>query len=134
MVENQPGSSWQHSSQDWTDPGELPEQTSPDPPSATGDNPHLSEDEVDQQLLARLAQEGGVKYLDLLLAKAVPMHDLESPDTSNIREWTFRDILRMPSDKQEEWRKACCEKLDSLRKRKVYELVDPLKGQKVIKN
>src|SRR6201996_8281229 len=134
LVENHPGSSRQRSSQDQTVPGDFPEQSSLDPPSATGDNPHSSEDKVDQQLLARLAQEGGVKYLDLLLAMAVPMHDLESPDTSNIREWTFRDILKMPSDKQEEWRKACREELDSLQKRKVYELVDPLKDRKVIKN
>ena len=40
----------------------------------------------------------------------------------------------MPSDKQEEWHKVCREEFDSLRKRKVYELVDPLKGRKVIKN
>ena len=80
------------------------------------------------------AQEGGVKYLDLLLAKAVSLHDLESPDTSNIREWTFKDILKMPSEKQEEWHKACCEELDSLHKHKVYELVDPPKDRKVIKN
>ena len=75
-------------------------------------------------MLTHLAQEGGVKYLDLLLAKAVSLHDLESPDTSNIHEWTFRDILKMPSDKQEEWHKVCHEELDSLCKHKVYELVD----------
>ena len=46
----------------------------------------------------------------------------------------FRSILKMPSDKQEEWRKAYRKELDSLRKCKVYELVDPPKGQKVIKN
>ena len=40
----------------------------------------------------------------------------------------------MPSDKQEEWHKACHKELDSLHKRKVYELVDPLTSQKVIKN
>ena len=114
-------------------PGGLPEQTEPDLPSTTGDDLQ-SEDEVDQQLLTHLAQEGGVKYLDLLLAKAVSLHDLGSPDTSNICEWTFRDILKMPSEKQKEWRKACCEELDSLHKRKVYELVDPPKDQKVIKN
>ena len=85
-------------------------------------------------MLTHLAQEGGVKYLDLLLAKAISLHYLESPNTSNIREWTFRDILKMPSDKQEEWRKACCEELDSLRKCDVYELVDPPKDWKVIKN
>ena len=99
-----------------------------------GDNLHSSEDEVDQQLLACLAQEGGVKFLDLLLAKAVSLHDLESPDTSNIHKWTFRDILKMPSDKQEEWHNVCHEGLDSLHKHKVYELVDPPKDQKVIKD
>ncbi len=69
-----------------------------------------------------------------MLAKAVPLVDLESPDTSNIHEWTFRDILKMPSDTQEEWYNACCEELDSLWKCKVFELVDPPKGRKVIKN
>jgi hypothetical protein len=85
-------------------------------------------------LLTCLAQEGGVKFLDLLLAKAVPPPDLESPDTSNICEWTFKDIQRMPNDKQEEWCNACHEELESLQKRKVFELVDPPKGRKVIKN
>src|SRR6266702_2320040 len=122
------------SRQDQRMPGEIPEQSDSGPPSAESENPHTSEDKVDQQLLTHLAQEGGVKFLDLLLAKAVPLVDLESPDTSNIREWTFRDILKMPSDTQEEWRIACKEELSSLRKRKVFELVDPLKGRKVIKN
>ena len=67
-------------------PGEIPEQNDPDPPSAESKNLHTSEDKVDQQLLTHLAQEGGVKFLDLLLAKAVPLVDLESPDTSNIHE------------------------------------------------
>src|ERR1700744_5961587 len=40
----------------------------------------------------------------------------------------------MPSDQQEEWCAACREELESLRKCKVYELVDPPKGRKVIKN
>ena len=81
-----------------------------------------------------LAQEGGVKFLDYLLAKAVPPFDLGSPDTSNIREWTFRDIQKMPNDLKEEWRKACREELESLRKRDVYDLVDRPKQRKVIKN
>ena len=133
LVENQLGSSWQHSSQDQLVPEGLPEQTEPDPPGTLGDDLQ-SEDKVDQQLLTCLAQEGGVKYLDLLLAKAVSPHDLESPNTSNICEWTFRDILKMPSDKQEEWLKVCCKELDSLHKHDVYELVDPPKDRKVIKN
>ena len=40
----------------------------------------------------------------------------------------------MPSDKQEEWCIACREELDSLHKRKVFDMVDRQKGRKVIKN
>ena len=133
LVEDQPGSSRGRRSQDQPMPGGIPEQDVFDPPTPESEDSH-SEDEVDQQLLTRLAQEGGVKFLDYLLAAAVAPYDLGSPDTSNIREWTFKDILKMPSDQQEEWRAACREELESLRKRKVYELVDPPKGRKVIKN
>ena len=55
-------------------------------------------------------------------------------DTANIREWTYKDILRMPTTDQEEWKHACCEELESLHRWHVYELVDPPKGRKVIKN
>src|ERR1700744_4988250 len=107
-------------------PGGIPEPVSPDSPSAESENPQ-SEDEVDQQLLTCLAQEGGVKFLDYLLAQAVAPYDLGSPDTSNIREWTFRDILKMPSDQQEAWHAACHEELESLCRHNGYELVDPPK-------
>ena len=40
----------------------------------------------------------------------------------------------MPSNSQKEWRTACHEELESLRKRKVFELVDPLKDRRIIKN
>ncbi len=86
MTGDQLVSSWLRSHQDQRMPGEIPEQNDPDPPSAESKNLHTSEDKVDQQLLTHLAQEGGVKFLDLLLAKAVPLVDLESPDTSNIHE------------------------------------------------
>jgi hypothetical protein len=134
MVENQPGSSQQRSSHDQMESGKSPEQSASKLPTTLSESSHDSEDEVDQQLLTRLAQEGGVKFQDYLLAKAVPPYDLGSPDTSNIREWTFRDILRMPKELQEEWKQACCEELASLCKCKVFELVDPPKGRKVIKN
>src|ERR1700760_4640194 len=98
--------------------GNDPDSANSDSSIAQSENSHDS-DEVDQQLLIRLAQEGGVKFLDFLLAKAVSPIDLESPDTSNIREWTYRDILKMPSEPQEEWRNACKEELVSLRQRKV---------------
>jgi hypothetical protein len=122
LVESPSGSSRTRTSQDQQVPGEFPEPTDPLP--LHGEQPAVSEDEVDQLVLARLAQEGGVKFLDLLLAKAVPLFDLGSPDTSNIHEWTFRDIQKMPNDQKQEWRKACCEELESLRKHDVYDLVD----------
>ena len=78
-------------------------------------------------------REGGVEFLNQLLAKAVPP-DSETPDTANVCEWTFRDIIKMPKATQQEWKQACREELDSLRRRKVFELVDPPKGRKVIKN
>jgi hypothetical protein len=68
-----------------------------------------------------------------LLAKAVQA-DLETPDTANVWEWTFRDIIKMPKATQQEWKQACYEELDSLYRCKVFELVDPPRGHKVIKN
>ena len=40
----------------------------------------------------------------------------------------------MPTTNQEEWKHACHEELESLHRWRVYELVDPPKGRKVIKN
>ena len=133
MIENQPGSSQDDKSHDHMVPGDIPEQAD-DPPITQSKRSLESEDEVEQQLLICLAKEGGVKFLDLLLAKAVSPTDLGSPDTANIREWTYKDILRMPTNDQEEWKHACCEELESLHRQRVYELVDPPKGRKVIKN
>ena len=109
----------------------VTEQSEPAPSPVHRENQPESEGEVDDIL--RLQREGGVKYLDYLLAKAVP-NDLESPSTARVREWTFRDILKMPSESQREWKAACREELDSLRKREVFELVDPPKDRKIIRN
>jgi hypothetical protein len=49
--------------------------------------------------LAKLAQEGGVDFINYLLAKAVA-DDGSLPNTSSPKEWTFRDILRMPKQQQ----------------------------------
>jgi Reverse transcriptase (RNA-dependent DNA polymerase) len=40
----------------------------------------------------------------------------------------------MLSDAQKEWKAACCEELESLRRRNVFELVDPPKDRKIIRN
>jgi hypothetical protein len=77
--------------------------------------------------------DGGVKFLDYLLTKAVP-NSPESPDTAKVCEWTFRDILKMPTESQKEWKTACQEELESLRKCNVFELVDPPRGCRIIRN
>jgi hypothetical protein len=125
MTEPQPGRSRAVSNSPTPMPGEFP-----DPPSEIP-LPE-SDDEVDE--LLRHAREGGVEFQNYLLAKAVPLIDSESPDTTNIREWSFRDILKMPSENQKEWKQACREELDSLHRRKVFELADRPKDRKVIKN
>jgi hypothetical protein len=107
------------------------------PPGGFSDGPESEDPQTDSEGdvddLLRLAREGGVEFLNQLLAKAVPP-DLETLDSANVREWTFRDIIKMPKAAQQEWKQVCCEELDSLHRCKVFELVDPPKGRKVIKN
>ena len=69
----------------------------------------------------------------MLLSKALPPVDQDSPPT-NVREWSLRDILRLPSKEQKEWKTACREELEALRRRNVFELVDRPKGRRVVKN
>jgi hypothetical protein len=92
-----------------------------------------SVDEVEDLLVAQLVQEGGVKFVRYLLAKAVPP-DESTTDVTPFREWTYRDILRLPEAQQREWKAACREELEALRRRDVFELVDLPKGRKLIKN
>ena len=71
--------------------------------SSSGDNAtssDQSQSEVERSLTL-LAQEGGVKMMNYLLAKAVTP-DSSVPDVSNIREWSFKDIMRLPSSTQKE--------------------------------
>jgi hypothetical protein len=87
--------------------------------------------------LAKLAQEGGVDFINYLLAKALPdaqADDGTLPSSSSPREWTFRDILQMPKGLQQEWKKACHEELEALRRRQVFELTELPPGHKAIKN
>jgi hypothetical protein len=60
--------------------------------------------------------------------------EVELPDPSHIREWTYRDILRFPGKQKEEWRHACIDELSTLKERQVFELVDLPKGKKAIRN
>src|SRR6267142_2801614 len=56
--------------------------------------------------LHSLVQEGGVRYLNYLLAKAdSPRSDV--PEISKIREWSYKDLLQLPKSQQIEWTDAC---------------------------
>jgi hypothetical protein len=90
-----------------------------------------SDDDDDQADTARLCREGGVTFQRLLLSKAVS----ELQETrSSLKEWTYRDIMRLPSDRLPEWEQACQRELETLSKRKVFEVVKRPSGRKVIKN
>ena len=82
--------------------------------------------------MSRLACEGGVDFMQYLLSKAVlpPVPSAASAP----RDWTFKDILSMPSQERKGWIDACKEELEALRKRNVFELTDLPKGRKAIKN
>src|SRR6201996_1978584 len=86
--------------------------------------------------MAPMAQEGGVDLIHFLLAKAVsPTDETEIlPSPNSVREWQFRDILKFPKEIQEEWKAACHEELEALRRRNVFEVTDLPKGRKIIKN
>ena len=53
---------------------------------------------------------------------------------SDPREWTYRDLLKLPVSEQKEWRNAALEQLEALQRRKVFELVDRPKGRRIIQN
>jgi hypothetical protein len=92
-----------------------------------------SDDDDDQADAARLCREGGVSFpfQHLLLSKAVS----ELQETrSSLKEWTYRDIMKLPSDRLPEWEQACQQELETLSKRKVFEVVRRPSGRKVIKN
>ena len=82
--------------------------------------------------MAKLYQEGGVALINHLLLKAIS--PFEPPKESNIREWMYRDIARLPKAEQSEWRKACKEELEALCWRKVFEIVDRPQGTNVVRN
>src|SRR5258708_12997354 len=86
------------------------------------DHYHDAPPDTESQL-ATLAQEGGVGLINYLLANAVA-DDQPLSNTSSPREWTFHDILRMPSELQKEWKNACTEELESLHKFHVFQLTD----------
>jgi hypothetical protein len=85
--------------------------------------------------VTKLSREGGMDFVFFMLAQAVTPQKGERTELPNKspRDWTFRDLKRLPQSEQEEWRLACLEEIDALNKREVFELVDLPKGRKAIK-
>ena len=83
-------------------PGNLPS-TSIASPAHTPMSPTTSDSEDDVEQLCR---EGGADLAAFLVSKAIPIQAV-SAETKPIREWTYRDILKLPATAQEEWKAAC---------------------------
>jgi len=104
-----------------TNPGPSPPRSSDDPDQSLGERSEGSDDSSQsaksmdevEETLSYLAKHGGVRNLNTLLAAAVPPGS-EIPDTPNIHEWSFKDIMHMPSVQQKDWIDACCQELNSL--------------------
>ena len=103
------------------------------PQSNRRDTIHCPRQPVDTTHVAKLAQEGGVGLINYLLNQAIPPNE-SLPDPDNVRNWTYKDILRMPKAQQELWKQACREELEALRRRNVFEVVSLPQERKAIKS
>jgi hypothetical protein len=70
----------------------------------------------------------------MLLSAAIPIKGEDPTNSSNVQEWTYRDIEQLPVAQQKEWHAACQEELNALEKCKVFEYTNRPEGRKVIKN
>ena len=82
------------------------------------------------ELIAQLAQEGGVHFQHFLVSKAIS----PNAEDSSPKEWTYRDLLKLPKEHLNEWKAACERELDALNRRHIFNLVERPKGWKVIQN
>jgi hypothetical protein len=67
------------------------------------------------------------------MMKAIPQ-EAHTAEHKPLCEWTFKDIEILPLDQQKEWKIACQNELDILKKHNVLEIVDLPRGRKVISN
>src|SRR5271154_639156 len=87
----------------------------------------------------RLVQDGGAGLINFLLSCAVDdgctsllshQQSGKIPNVKNVREWHFKDLMRLPKAALEEWKNACKEELGMLHQRNVFKLTDLPKGRK----
>jgi hypothetical protein len=91
------------------------------------DHPMTGMDDVGY--IIKIAREGGMDLMRWLLAKAITPSIAK--DQVPIQ---FHDIAHLPVQQQAEWKQACRDELEALKKRQVYEIVDLPHGRKAIKN
>lgn len=60
--------------------------------------------------------------------------DLPQLDVRRVREWTWRDLKKLPPKELEKWKAAMREELEALRKRGTFEFVERPKDRRVIAN
>ena len=65
-----------------------------------------SEDDVQ-----KMCKEGGANLVQYLMGKALAVSDNQY---ENVRNWSYKDIARLPQAEQKLWRLACQEELDML--------------------
>ena len=98
--------------------------------------------EKQKLVLELITEEGGDRLVNFLLAaaKRTPPNrhkqssKSELPDSMNICEWVYKDILHFPGKLKEEWRQACLNEIDALKQYNVFELIPLPKGRKAIGN
>jgi hypothetical protein len=77
-------------------------------PSGSGNRPdsppHEGKGKKCADYLVKMVQEGGASLIKFLLSAAVSSADAkgEIPEVSKIREWHFKDLMRLPKAMQEE--------------------------------
>jgi transposase InsO family protein len=87
-----------------------------------------------QKDVAQMCREGGIEMINWLLKAAEDCPIVPKP----VREWTYRDVLRLPKDEREIWLGkdgAYAKELEALRERNVFgPLVDLPPGRTIIGN
>jgi Reverse transcriptase (RNA-dependent DNA polymerase) len=107
-------------------------------PSGSGNRPdsppHEGKGKKRADYLVKMVQEGGASLIKFLLSAAVSSAPAKEkiPEVSKVREWHYRDLMRLPKAMQEEWKIACKEEPEALRRCNVFKLTNLPKGRKTI--
>jgi len=76
--------------------------------------------------MVHLVREGEAEHICFLLA-------LRATETQSLPK-IFKDVTKLQANSKKRCLESCLEELKSLKDRDVYEIVDLLKGRKVVKN